>query len=76
MTISAESEHVETDGEDTAEELSVSAETRKVMTREQFDRELVKRVAEVNDLSEKHVASRRNVQLDMSELTVSPEDFE
>ena len=69
------SEHVESDEDREPAELSVSAEHREVLTREQFDRELVKRVSEINNVSEKHVASRRNVMLDMSELTVGPEDF-
>ena len=56
---------------------SIKVETEHVenLSREAFDRELVRRVAEINDLSPEHVASRRNVMLDMSELSVGPESF-
>lgn len=57
-------------------DIEVESEYVEHMSAERFDRELVRRVAEVNGLDPSYVASRRNVMLDFSELEVGPGDFD
>ncbi|WP_049996069.1 hypothetical protein [Halococcus sediminicola] len=73
--IDVSAENIEENSSDD-EPITVETEHREELSREAYDRELVKRVAELNDLTPEHVMSRRTVMLDMSELSVEPGDFE
>ena len=74
MTIEVSAEELE--GENSGgKDIAVEIEHIEELTREQFDRELCRRVAEANDLSARHVAGRKTIMLDLSELSVEPDDF-
>lgn len=73
MTIEVSAE--ELDENSGGKDIVVEIDHIEELTDEEFDRELVRRVAEMNDLSRRHVAGRKTIMLDLSGLSVEPDDF-
>ena len=73
MTIEVSAKELDKEPGDS--DIAVEIEHIEELTDEEYDRELVRRVAKANDLAPEHVAGRKTVMLSLDDLSVEPSDF-